>query len=270
MKRRTFVTGTVTGAALATLGDSVPPKGIGTTELQQLRDGLHAVRVLDDAHGSHDVLPLAVRHLHRIRHIIHSAAHSDALRRQLFLLEGEAAAACAWLSFDAGKGDAARLYWGEAMTTARLTGDEALETRILAMLGLQAVHEGRPRQAQDFLRAGMQRAEGLGNTRLISVLAARQARAFAIGKDHDMARGALARASRLYERSQRGRPAPEWTAYYGPVDINMVQGHLYTQAGPPPRRRLVLPGGPVPPRPRLRPQPRLLPHPARPQPRPRR
>lgn len=230
VKRRAFVTATMgTAAAAAVPGATVG--AVGTAHLQDLHAGLSALDALDGAHGGGGVLPLAIQHLTRIRHVIEAGRYPASIGRRLHLLAGEAAALCGFLAFDSGGQEQARSFFGEALATATILKDEDLTTQVLAQLGLQAMYEKRPRAAYDFLQAARYRAEAMGSAKLRSLIAVRGARALAMMGDHAQAQGELARGVHLLEQSGRGRPAPEWVGFYGPAEVNLTQGHLYTAAG---------------------------------------
>lgn len=224
--RRAFVAdalGTAAGLAL------VPSTAIGTLHITELREGLRSLYTLDDAYGGDTVRSLAVRHLRRVRRIINTGTYADTIGRQLQLLAGETAEQCAWLYYDAGDQETARRYWGEALTTATVLGDDGLEILVLASLSMQAIHDDRPRDGYDLARAARHRAAALGSPVLLSLIAAREARALAGMQDHSAARSKLAESMRLADRS--GRPAPEWAAFHGHAELEFTQGLLYTEAG---------------------------------------
>jgi len=230
VKRRTFVTATMGTAAAVTIPGATS-NAVGTAHLEDLRAGLAALRTLDSAHGSGGVLPLAIQHLARVRRVIEMGTYPASIGQRLHLLAGQTAAICGFLAFDSGRQEQARRFFGEALATAAMLKDENLTTQALSQLGLQAIYENRPRTAYDFLQAARYRAEAMGSVKLQSLIAVREARALAMMGDHGQAQGELARGMRLLERSGRGRPDPEWVGFYGPAEINLTQGHLYSASG---------------------------------------
>ncbi|KOX03590.1 NsdA [Streptomyces sp. NRRL B-3648] len=204
---------------------------VGTAHLLELRQGLRSLYHLDNAYGGGDVRSLAVRHLCRVRRVINTAQYPETIGRQLQLLAGETAEHCAWLYYDADDQDRARRYWGEALTTATMLRDASLEILVLASLSMQASYEGRPRDGYDLARAAQDRAVRFGSPALQSLLAAREARALCLLGDETAARRRLAESMRLVERTDRGRPAPEWAAFHGPAELEYAQGLLYTEIG---------------------------------------
>lgn len=226
--RRAFVADSLGTAAGLALGSS---DAVGSTHVLELREGLRSLYNLDNAYGGDAVRSLAVRHVRRISRVINTGTYADTIGRQLRLLAGETAEQCAWLYYDADEQDTARRYWGQALTTATMLRDSGLEILVLAGLSMQAIHEDRHRDGVDLARAAHQRAVPLGSAALLSLIAAREARALAGMRDHDGARRRLADSMRLADRDDRGRPAPEWAAFHGHAELDFVQGLLYTEAG---------------------------------------
>lgn len=238
MDRRAFLTDSVGAAAAAALPTHAQPLtppsstgAVGTTHLLELRDCLRSLFHLDDAYGGGDVRSLAVRHLRRIRRIINTSSYPDTIGRQLQLLVGETAEHCGWLYYDADEQDNARLYWGEALTTATMLSDANLEILIFSSMSLQAIYQGRARDGLNLARAAQERASRLGSPTLQSIIATREARALSLMNDSKGAGERLAYAMQCVERDGRGRPAPEWTAFHGASELDYVQGLLYGDQG---------------------------------------
>ncbi|MFF0133708.1 hypothetical protein ACFYTG_50110 [Streptomyces mirabilis] len=238
MKRRAFMKDTVGVAAAAGMPASAdrgapvgPNGGIGTAHVIELREGLRSLYQLDDAYGGGDVRSLARKHLKRVERIINTANYPETIGRQLQLLAGETAEHCGWLYYDADDQGRARRYWGEALTTATVLGDDNLAIMVLASLSMQASYEGRPRQGLDLARAAQERAVRYGSPGLQSLLASREARALYLMKDTSGAKKRLANSMRLVERDDRGRPSPDWAKFHGHAELDYAQGLYYTEAG---------------------------------------
>jgi len=225
VERRAFVADSLGSAAGLAMG---PRDTVGTPHVVELREWLRSLFAFDNAHGGNSIRSLAARNLRRVRRIINTGTYPTTIGRQLQLLAGETAVHCAWLFYDAEDQETARRYWGEALATATMLHDDNLEAMVLAMMSLQASSEGRPRDAYELAHAARQRATPLGVPRLLSVIASREARALMVMRDHSGARKRLAEAMRLVDRSDRGRPAPEWTAFHGHAELNYWQATLYS------------------------------------------
>jgi hypothetical protein len=199
--------------------------------LLELREGLRSLFQLDDAYGGDDVRSLAVRHLRRVRRILNTRAYPESIGRQLQLLAGQVAEHCGWLCFDADDQEGARGYFGEALTAATVLKDANLQVLVFSSMCLQACYEGRPREGLELARAAQERANRLGSPTLQSITAGREARALAILRDGRSAHKRLSQAVSYLDHSGRGRPAPEWTAFHGPAELDCTQGLLYAELG---------------------------------------
>ncbi|MFF7953999.1 hypothetical protein [Streptomyces griseorubiginosus] len=208
------------------------PKGaIGATHVMELREGLRSLYQLDNAYGGGDVRSLARRHLKRVERIVNTGHYPEAIGRQLQLVAGETAEHCGWLYYDADDQEQARRYWGEALETATVLGDDNLAIMVLASLSMQASYEGRPRQGLNLARAAQDRARRYGSPVLMSLLASREARALSLLRDDSAATRTLIESMRLVERGERGRPSPDWAAFHGHAELDYAQGLFYTEAG---------------------------------------
>ncbi|PWI20541.1 hypothetical protein DI272_18500 [Streptomyces sp. Act143] len=238
MNRRAFMKDTVGVAAAAGIPapadrtTATGPKGaVGTAHVIELREGLRSLYQLDDAYGGGDVRSLARKHLKRIERIINTASYPETIGRQLQLLAGETAEHCGWLYYDADEQGRARRYWGEALTTATVLGDDNLAIMVLASLSMQASYEGRPRQGLDLARAAQERALRYGSPMLQSLLASREARALSLMGDTHAAKRRLVQSMKLVDQGERGRPSPEWAAFHGHAELDYAQGLYFTEAG---------------------------------------
>lgn len=238
VNRRAFMkdsAGVAAAAAIPSPADTRTPTGpkgaVGTAHVIELREGLRSLYQLDDAYGGGDVRSLARRHLKRVERIINTTRYPETIGRQLQLLAGETAEHCGWLYYDADDQNAARRYWGEALTTATVLGDDNLAIMVLASLSMQASYGGRPRDGLNLARAARDRAVRYGSPVLVSLLASREARALSLLGDTTAAKKRLAESMQLVERDQRGRPSPDWAAFHGHAELDYAQGLLYTEAG---------------------------------------
>lgn len=236
--RRTFFTDTVGVTAAAILPAHARPltppgKGgaIGTVHVLELRQVLRSLFHLDDAYGGGDVRNLTERHLCRIRRIINKHTYPETIGRQLELLAGETAEHCGWVHYDADDQGSARRFWGEALTTATMLKDSSLELLVFASMSLQAMYEGRPRDGLNLASAAQERATKLGSPVLQSIIASRAAHAHTLLGDTSAGKKCMAEAMKLLDRRERGRPAPDWTAFHGRAELEYAQGLLYTEMG---------------------------------------
>lgn len=237
--RRSFVTA-IGGSALTmnaasgaagAAGAAGAGSRIGSDTVHDLREGLNDLYSLDDRFGGAAVGPLAARHLTRIERLLETASYTPSVGRQLQVTAGETLEHVAWLAYDAGDHDRARVHWNAALSRSRELEDEPLRVLVMASLSLLDLREGRPRDALDRTRAAGERARGWAPRTLLSILASREARALALLGEHTASRAALARAARLFEQGGGGGREQGWTEFYGAATINQAQASLFSAQG---------------------------------------
>ncbi|MGH3328820.1 MAG: helix-turn-helix domain-containing protein [Streptomycetales bacterium] len=214
------------GASLIVLGldgpgGSSPLAGslgqIGISDVQRMRAVVRQLFDIDDAFGGDRVQSLAVSHLRRIQRVINGAQYSERVGRQLQSAAAEFAEHAGWLSFDAGRHDEARFYYNEALSAARLAGDDGLSVQVLASMSLHSTDLNRPREALNLVRLAQRLAVRWVSPKLTSLLAARRALAHAKLGEGQECRRALTRAARHLDRDTSSEPA--WLDFYDGAEL---------------------------------------------------
>ena len=147
---------------------------------------------------------------------------------------GELAISVGWLAHDSGRFDDARSHYAEALATARMTGDDALEAHAFCNTAFLARDAGRPREAVRAAQAAQRVARPLGSARLMSLLALREAGGWAGLADRAGCAQALARAQALFERGPSDAD-PEWMSFYGEAELEGLEAQCWSTLGDWPR-----------------------------------
>ncbi|MYT71477.1 tetratricopeptide repeat protein [Streptomyces sp. cg28] len=240
VRRRAFMTGmtgstaTVAVAALAPFGtapqqaplDRHPARaGVGAVE-----EAIRRIRLLDDRHGGDGLYRRAAAPLRTAFELLDSGAagRDDADRLQAGA--GELAISVGWLAHDSGRFDDARSHYAEALATARMAGDEGLEAHAFCNTAFLARDAGRPREAVRAAQAASRVGARLGSSRLLSLLALREAGGWAGLGDQRSCERALARAQALFARG--GADAdPEWMSFYGEAELEGLESQCWSALG---------------------------------------
>lgn len=135
-----------------------------------------------------------------------------------------------WLAHDSGRFDDARSHYAEALATARMSGDAALEAHAFCNMAFLARDAGRPREAIRAAQAAHRAARGLGSHRLLSLIALREAGGWAGLSDRTGCAQALARAQALYERGSEDAD-PEWMSFYGRAELEGLEAQCWSALG---------------------------------------
>ncbi|MGW4196142.1 hypothetical protein [Streptomyces sp. NPDC005004] len=237
--RRAFMTGggaTMAAAALGPLGlatdasASGTPRRPGTTEAAAVEEAVRRIRVLDDQHGADGLYRHAAQPLRLAYELLDAGAARQSTADRLHSGAGELAISVGWLAHDSGRFDDARSHYAEALATARMTGDAALEAHAFCNTAFLARDAGRPREAVRAAQAAQRAARPLGSPRLMSLLALREAGGWAGLADRAGCRQAMARAQALFARGESDTD-PEWMSFYGRAELEGLEAQCWSTLG---------------------------------------
>ncbi|WP_432028801.1 hypothetical protein [Streptomyces sp. 1222.5] len=238
--RRAFMTGGGATVAAATLGplrlttDAVaaarPSRRPGSTEATALEEAVRRIRLLDDRHGADGLYRRAAAPLRAAFALLDAGATRQTTADRLHSGAGELAISVGWLAHDSGRFDDARSHYAEALATARMTGDAALEAHAFCNTAFLARDAGRPREAVRAAQAAQRAARPLGSPRLMSLLSLREAGGWAGLADRTGCEQALVRAQTLFARG-RSDADPEWMSFYGEAELEGLEAQCWSTLG---------------------------------------
>ncbi|MFD5567225.1 hypothetical protein [Streptomyces cadmiisoli] len=241
--RRAFMTSggaTVAAASLSPIGlasasaSERPVRRVGSGEAGALEEAVRRIRLLDDRHGADGLYRRAAAPLRAAYALLDAGATRQATVDRLHTGAGELAISVGWLAHDSGRFDDARSHYAEALATARMTADAALEAHAFCNTAFLARDAGRPREAVRAAQAAQRIARPLGSPRLMSLLALREAGGWAGLADRTGCTQALTRAKALYERGPSDAD-PEWMSFYGEAELEGLEAQCWSTLGDWPR-----------------------------------
>ncbi|MGW3120247.1 hypothetical protein ACWDBW_24400 [Streptomyces sp. NPDC001107] len=242
--RRAFMTGggaTVAAASLGPIGlafDAAaagrPVRRPGANDAYALEEAVRRIRLLDDRHGADGLYRRASAPLRAAYALLDAGATRQTTADRLHSGAGELAISVGWLAHDSGRFDDARSHYAEALATARMTGDDALEAHGFCNTAFLARDAGRPREAVRAAQAAQRVARPLGSARLMSLLALREAGGWAGLADRTACEQALVRAQTLFERGPSDAD-PEWMSFYGEAELEGLEAQCWSTLGDWPR-----------------------------------
>ncbi|MEU9172268.1 tetratricopeptide repeat protein [Streptomyces sp. NPDC048420] len=242
--RRAFMTGggaTVAAASLGPLGLAAdahaagrPVRRAGASQAGILEEAVRRIRLLDDRHGADGLYRRAAAPLRAAYALLDAGATRQATADRLHSGAGELAISVGWLAHDSGRFDDARSHYAEALATARVTGDDALEAHAFCNTAFLARDAGRPREAVRAAQAAQRVARPLGSPRLMSLLSLREAGGWAGLADRTGSERALARAQAFFERGPCDAD-PEWMSFYGEAELEGLEAQCWSTLGDWPR-----------------------------------
>ncbi|MGW0824131.1 hypothetical protein [Streptomyces sp. NPDC002845] len=244
VQRRAFMTGGTATVATVSLGPFAlggaaaaagrPVHRAGTSEAGALEEAVRKIRVLDDRHGADGLYRRAAAPLRTAYALLDAGTTRQTATDRLYAGAGELAISVGWLAHDSGRYDDARSHYAEALATARMSGDPALEAHAFCNTAFLARDAGRPREAVRAAQAAQRVARPLGSARLMSLLALREAGGWAGLADRTGCGQALARAQALYGRGTSDAD-PEWMTFYGEAELEGLEAQCWSTLGDWPR-----------------------------------
>ncbi|WP_405644586.1 hypothetical protein [Streptomyces sp. NBC_00019] len=242
--RRAFMTSggaTVAAASMGPIGlaqDAAaagrPVRRVGAGDVHALDEAVRRIRLLDDRHGADGLYRRAATPLRAAYALLDAGATRQTTADRLHSGAGELAISVGWLAHDSGRYDDARSHYAEALATARMTGDAALESHAFCNTAFLARDAGRPREALRAAQAAQRVGRPLGSARLMSLLALREAGGWAGLADRTGCEQALARAQVLFDRGPSDAD-PEWMSFYGEAELEGLEAQCWSTLGDWPR-----------------------------------
>ncbi|WP_407566594.1 tetratricopeptide repeat protein [Streptomyces sp. 184] len=211
----------------------LPPARARTPEFPEaaVAEAVRRIRLHDDRHGADDLYARAGCTLRTARTLLPEVApRPGADADRLHAAAGELAISVGWLAHDSGRYADARSHYAEALATARLADDPALEAHAFSNTAFLARDTGRAHEAVRAAQAGRRAAAALGSDRLRSLLAAREAGGWALLGDRAATREALAAAGDLFARGGADR-GPEWMSFYGEAELAGLEAQCWAALG---------------------------------------
>ncbi|MEV7185493.1 tetratricopeptide repeat protein [Kitasatospora sp. NPDC093102] len=207
-----------------------PLRRVGAAEVLGVEQAVREIRLADDAHGADALYELAGQSLRNAYVLLNECEYSAETERRLQAGAGELAISVGWLAHDSNRLADARSFYSEALATARMAGDSALEAHVFCNSAFLARDAGRPREALRAAQAGQVAARGLESDRLLALLTMREAGAWALLQDRASCERALGRAYGLFDRGP-GEQDPEWMSFFGEAEIAGLQAQCWSALG---------------------------------------
>ncbi|PSJ26551.1 transcriptional regulator [Streptosporangium nondiastaticum] len=236
--RRAFMTGSTAAAvAAASLGAAAPaasavrvPRRAGDAEASAVEQAVRRIRLLDDRHGADGLYRRATRPLRLAYELLDAGTRRQSVADRLQSGAGELSLSVGWLAHDSGRFADARSHYAEALATARVAGDAALEAHAFCNTAFLARDAGRPREAVRAAQAAQGAARALSSARLLSLLALREAGGWAGLGDRTACEAALLRARTLFGRGPCGAD-PEWMSFFGEAELEGLEAQCRSALG---------------------------------------
>ncbi len=217
-------------AAAAAPGTVAPGRKVGAADARRVEAAVREIRLLDDVQGGDALFDRAGRVLRTAYQLLNCGSYGRGVEQRLQSGAGELAISVGWLAHDSGRLADARSFYAEALATARMADDPALEAHAFCNSAFLARDAGRPREAVRAAQAAHQVALKLGSQRLCSLLAMREAGAWAQLQDRGACVRSLQQAQRLYAAGP-AEADPEWMSFYGEAELAGLEAQCWSALG---------------------------------------
>ncbi|MDX3229799.1 tetratricopeptide repeat protein [Streptomyces sp. ME19-01-6] len=207
-----------------------PGGRVGEPEAAAVEEAVRRIRLLDDRHGADSIYPHTAQPLNAAYALLDAGARRRSIADRLYAGAGELAISVGWLAHDSGRLADARAHYAEALATARVTGDPALEAHAFCNAAFLARDTGRPREAVRAAQAAQRAAGRLASPRLLSLIALREAGGWAWLTDRAGCERALLRAQALFSRGPSDSD-PEWMTFYGEAELEGLEAQCWSALG---------------------------------------
>lgn len=238
--RRAFMTGGSAAVAAVSLSGTtlltalsvptVPAARPGPHEATAVERAVRQIRLLDDQHGADSLYQRAAASLRTAQELLAADARQQATNDRLRNGAGELAISVGWLAHDSGRFADARSHYAEALATARMADDPALEAHAFSNTAFLARDAERPWEAVRAAQAGQTAAKHLGSPRLLSLLTLREAGGWAGLGDRRECAGALSRAHTLFGHGASDAD-PEWMTFFGAAELWGLEAQCWSLLG---------------------------------------
>ncbi|MDN3293752.1 tetratricopeptide repeat protein [Streptomyces ficellus] len=237
--RRAFMTGGTATVAAASLGIGglgpipAPRAGdrFGEAEVNAVEEAVRRIRLLDDRHGADGLYRKAAEPLRAAYALLDSGrATRQSTADRMHAGTGELALSVGWLAHDSGRLEDARSHYAEALATARVAGDPALEAHAFSNTSFLARDAGKYREAVRAAQAGQRAGKHLSSARLLALLTLREAGGWAGLGDRAACEEALGRAHTLFGRGPCDAD-PEWMSFFGEPEVEALEAQCWSALG---------------------------------------
>ncbi|MGW8380746.1 hypothetical protein [Streptomyces sp. ODS28] len=167
-----------------------------------------------------------VGQLHEVTDLLQES-HAEPVARRLFRVTAELAELAGWMSYDVGLQPTAQKYFVLALHAAKEAGDRALGSFVLAKMGCQMVHLGRPDDALELVHLAQYGSRESATSRTQAMLYAMEARAYANMGQPGKTKRAVRMAEETFEDVEPGDADPDWIGFFSEAELSAETAHSY-------------------------------------------
>jgi tetratricopeptide (TPR) repeat protein len=189
-----------------------------------IEDRIPMLRRMDDQLGGTQLRQVVDAELRLVNSLLGDGAYNTKVGSRLYSAAADLGQLAGWVSFDAGLHSAAQRYYVAALHAAQAAGDPVLGANVLAGMSYQATTVGEVSDAIALSERAYEGAERWASPRVTAMLAARQARAYALAGDTEACSAAIGRAESAIMRCRADIDEPGWIYYFDEAELAAQAG----------------------------------------------
>lgn len=208
-----------------TPGGAHAPGGlsIGMQEIEELETTARVFRDWDDRHGGGLKRKAVIGQLNELSETV-TELSGGPIKQRAFRVMAQLSETAAMMSWDSGLQESAQRYFMLAIRTAHEGGDPAFAANAMAAMARQLLYLGHASDALEVVRLAQSTAGSGATPRLTSMLALREAWAFAHLGRHAAFERTVGVAEEALTRVGRPEPEPYWLDYYDAAELHGTIG----------------------------------------------
>ncbi len=201
------------------------PCPLSGPELSLLEETTRMFRGWDAQCGGGLRRKAVVGQLHEVSDLLQEP-HPQAVTTRLFRVTAELAELAGWMSYDVGLQPTAQKYFVLALHAAKEAGDRPLGAYVLAGMGRQMIHLGRPDDALELVHLAQYGSRESATATTQSMLYAMEARAQAGLGNAQKCHRAVRMAEETFADSDPAED-PDWIRFFSEAELYAENAHSY-------------------------------------------
>jgi DNA-binding XRE family transcriptional regulator len=215
----------ITAPSVNSGGSALPQQllSVGSSEIEELESAAKMFRDWDDRFGGGLRRKAVIGQLNEVSELVSETA-AGPLRRRLYRVMAQLAETAAMMSWDSGLQPMAQRYYILAIRAARAGDDPAFAANALAGMARQFLYMGHPADALEVIRLAQSTCADTAGGRIMSMLATREAWAYAhLGRMAAFER-ATATAEYALGQAEDVSSEPYWIHYFDSAELHGTIG----------------------------------------------
>lgn len=205
---------------------------IGMTQVADLAQRVHGLRLADDYLAGGDLLRPALRELRKAVRLYRDHAYAESTGCQLLVQIGELAQIAGWIASDAGRYQDAERIYRLGLSAAAQAEDHTLAGHLAGSLAYQFSNTGREPEGLDLARAALEEAgpDAPPKARALYLDRVAWAATKAGGPDNaQAAMRALGQAAEALDDDRAGIESPAYLYWVDAGELRVMESRVYTE-----------------------------------------